>query len=58
MIILVFLPDLLPKKKEQEKMADENEKLKAELEALKEQISQETEKIKAESLEKTDETAK
>ncbi|MBR2634241.1 MAG: signal peptidase I [Clostridia bacterium] len=58
LIILVFLPDLLPKKKEQEKMADENEKLKAELEALKEQISQETEKIKAESLEKTDETAK
>ena len=58
LIILVFLPDLLPKKKEQEKMADENEKLKAELEALKEQFSQETEKIKAESLEKTDETVK
>ena len=46
LIILVFLPDFLPKKKEEETSAeveaarDENAKLKEELEALKAQLQQ------------------
>ena len=52
LIILVFLPDFVPKKKPQEEAAaaepvdqaviDENEKLTAELEALKAQLNKET----------------
>ena len=43
LMILVFLPDFLPKKKEDEVVAaqlEENEKLKAQLEALKAQLEQ------------------
>ena len=47
LIILVFLPDFLPKKKENDEAAtaqqEENEKLKAELEALKAQLEQQGE---------------
>ena len=48
MIILVFLPDFLPKKKEQESeevvaALDENAKLRQELEALKAQLDQQQE---------------
>ena len=42
MIVLVFLPDFLPKKKQQE-VDEENAKLKAELEALKAQLEQKEE---------------
>ena len=52
MIVLVFLPDFLPKKKKEEKVAapsaeelaaqDENARLKEELEALKAQLLKET----------------
>ena len=51
MIVLVFLPDFLPKKKEEKVVApsaeelaaqDENARLKAELEALKAQLQKET----------------
>ena len=41
LLILVFLPDMLPRKKEIDPAAsEENEKLKAELEALKAQLDQ------------------
>ena len=41
LLILVFLPDMLPRKKETDPAAsEENEKLKAELEALKAQLDQ------------------
>lgn len=40
LIILVFLPDFLPKKKEQNASDDENTRLKAELEKLKTQLEQ------------------
>jgi signal peptidase len=43
LIILVFLPDFLPKKKDDETVTaqqEENEKLKAQLEALKAQLEQ------------------
>lgn len=44
LIILVFLPDFLPKKKEKkEEREDENAKLKAELEELKAQLEQKEE---------------
>lgn len=42
LIVLVFLPDFLPKKKEEE-MDEENARLKAELEALKAQLEQKEE---------------
>lgn len=42
LIVLVFLPDFLPKKKQQE-TDEENAKLKAELEALKAQLEQKQE---------------
>lgn len=49
LLLLAFLPDFLPKKKEEplppvnSEMADENEKLKAELEALKAQLAKKAE---------------
>ncbi len=43
LIILVFLPDFLPKKKEESAQSEETAKLRAELEALKAQLDQQKE---------------